>query len=116
MGEMKSSNGKKNVVRTEHVSKLGNYTDNLELVGMDFSPRDHIYEKNESEGSNGAADETTGKKEADIGQDLYISAGNTVQFEFDPRVLEAQHLQKGLKGKDAKRSREEQQEQTGEEK
>lgn len=119
MEETKPSNGvsgKRKAVKTEQVSKLEGYANKLELVGIDFSAKDRIYEKTsdtDNANSGDSAEGTTGKKEVDIGQSLYIDAGNTVQFEFDPKALEAQHLQKGLKGKEREEA---EQEQNGQEK
>lgn len=109
MGETKSykgNSGKKRELKTEQVSKLDNYIGNIELVAMEFSPKDRIYEKgeNSTEDANGATDETTGKKEIDIGQNLYISAGNTVEYEFNPQELSKQYLQMAIKGKNAQKS------------
>lgn len=125
MGETKSSKGvseSKKAVRKETVSKLENYTDSIEFVGLDFSPKDRIYERDESgTEEGGATDEATGKKEADIGQNLYISVGNTVEYVFNPQELSKQHLQMSIKGKTAqktaRKSKEEaEQEQNGQEK
>lgn len=105
MGEMKSSSENKKTIKKEHVSKLENYTDSIEFVGLDFSPKDRIYEKDENGAEEGGTtDDAAGKKEADIGQNLYIAAGNTVEYVFNPQELSKQHLQMGIKGKSAQRA------------
>lgn len=112
MGETKSSNGVsgKKVVKKERVSKLGSYTDIVEVVGIEFTPNDRMNEKtatSENPVGNGTEDATEGKKDPVVSENIIVGASVIKDSSFKEGTLSISLKEDKQKAENAKKKAEE---------